>query len=98
MIKKSTGILCVIYYSVMFLITVLEYFHFIQIEFPIDLLILVLLLTMLFTRIAFPSHMFSNIKSIESLAEEQRAHVFMKWRTFFIILLPLILLVLVIKR
>lgn len=79
--KKSTILYC-LYYLIMLCMIMLDYCHIVRFDLPLESILLGLLIVMLITRIPFPNSIFSNINSVERLAEEQRKHVFMKWSTF----------------
>lgn len=51
-----------------------------------------LLFVMLFTLVPFSSHFLSSSKDIDRLSKEQTEHKFMSLKTFFIIIIPLIIL------
>lgn len=87
--KKSTILYC-LYYLIMLCMIMLDYCHIVRFDFPLESILLGLLTVMLITRIPFPNSILSNINSVERLAEEQRKYVFMKWSTFFRIVMPLV--------
>lgn len=71
---------------------VMNQLHLILINGYINYAIGILLIVMLITKVPFLSHNLSSSKDIEHLSEEQENHEFMDFKTFFILLIPLIIL------
>ncbi len=85
-------VLIIVYLIILGCFYLLNFFQLLSINKFINYAIGILLLVMLFTRIPFPSHCLSSLKDVDSLAKEQEKHEFMNLKTFFIILIPLVIL------
>lgn len=88
--KKS--VLITVYLMILDCLYLLNFFHLLFINKYINYAIGILLLIMLFTRIPFPFHFLSSLKDVDCLAKEQAKHEFLSFKTFFIILIPLVIL------